>query len=245
MTPVPSERTVISYWNIWSCSSTAKSRESCCFPELLHVYRQETPNISVQQGGGTVVSGATFSRRLSLGSNRCWARLQWCNATASGKKMAAWCPVGEYSVCFNAPLESLCLDKCPFFRPHEGWRWVSRCGRKPSVAWQPVWRCITVIPTDHSLSLFNLKPFQRFRTESVFQDCLLTCNKFYSHVFVRSSWGSTLCDSCDIDLVLRIKTFLCNRVHLLHRGRVFRTWRKKQPHNLPCLKNCVRCAGDS
>lgn len=164
-TPVPSEHTV---WNIWSCISTAKSCESCCFPELFHVYRQEALNISVQQSGGTV-SGATFSRlQLCLGSNRCWAWLRWCNATVSEKKMAAWCPVGEYSVCFNAPLESLCLDKWPFFRPHEGWSWVSRCGRKPSVAWQPVWRDVTVTPPDHSLSLFNFKPFQRFRTESVF-----------------------------------------------------------------------------
>lgn len=29
-------------------------------------------------------------------------------------KLAAWCPAGEYRVCFNAPLEPFCLDKCPF-----------------------------------------------------------------------------------------------------------------------------------
>lgn len=40
--------------------------------------------------------------------------MQWCNAIIDQEKLAVWCPVGGYSVCFNAPLEPFCLDKCPF-----------------------------------------------------------------------------------------------------------------------------------
>lgn len=79
------------------------------FPQLFHACRQETLGLCVKLSSQAVVS--------NVSSNGCDVMQQHL-----GKKMAAWCPLGEYSVGFNAPLEALCLDKCPFSMLHEGRR---------------------------------------------------------------------------------------------------------------------------
>lgn len=36
-------------------------------------------------------------------------------------KLAGECPVGKYYVCFSAPLEAFCLDKCSFSTAASGY----------------------------------------------------------------------------------------------------------------------------
>lgn len=109
MMTVPFQRRV---WNTCSSFWRTKSCESCSF----HNYFTCTDKrrLSCECSGAVrpllVASAATLT---VLDSDVMQQRLE---------KMAAWCPLGEYSVGFNAPLEALCLDKCPFSRLHEGGR---------------------------------------------------------------------------------------------------------------------------
>lgn len=99
-------------WNTCSSIWGAKSCESCCFHNYFTCIDKRRLSCARSRAVRPLLA-ASAATVAELGSDVMQQRLE---------KMATWCPLGDYSVGFNAPLEVLCLDKCPFSRLHEGRR---------------------------------------------------------------------------------------------------------------------------